>query len=80
MHLFEILSFAYKNGFITVNLIYPHGKQLIGQGKHFIDFSNNVFFQQFFTAACTELADVRLCRFINDPDVIRSASPSLAIA
>ena len=38
------------------------------------------FSSSFFTADCTELADVRLCRFINDPDVIRSASPSLAIA
>lgn len=38
------------------------------------------FSSNFFAADCTELAEARLCRLIKSADVIRSASPSLAIA
>ena len=38
------------------------------------------FSSSFFAADCTELAEVRLCRLMKSADVIRSASPSLAMA
>lgn len=38
------------------------------------------FSSSFFVADCTELAEVRLCRLMNVAGVMRSASPSLAIA
>ncbi len=38
------------------------------------------FSRNFFVADCTELAEVSLCRLMNAAEVMRSASPSLAIA
>ena len=63
-----------------VQPIHPHGKSLSVTENTLLISVMMSFSSSFFIADCTELADARLCRLMNAAEVIRSASPSLAMA
>lgn len=65
----------------TVYPGYPHRKEFVRYGKDFIGFRNDILFQKlFFAADWTELAEVSPWRLMKSEEVIRSASPSPAMA